>query len=97
MRIEKAGHYVESNRVDGKLALSRAFGDFQFKGNSKFDVRNQAVTAFPEVQAFPRAGLEFILLACDGLWDTMSSEEAISTCHTKIFRSQFNQQKISDD
>ena len=30
-RIEKAQHYVEDSRVDGNLALSRAFGDFQYK------------------------------------------------------------------
>ena len=27
-RIEKASHHVEDSRVDGNLALSRAFGDF---------------------------------------------------------------------
>jgi len=27
-RIEKANHMVEDSRVDGNLALSRAFGDF---------------------------------------------------------------------
>ena len=30
-RIEKASHHVEDSRVDGNLALSRAFGDFQYK------------------------------------------------------------------
>jgi len=30
-RIEKANHMVEDSRVDGNLALSRAFGDFNFK------------------------------------------------------------------
>jgi serine/threonine protein phosphatase PrpC len=33
-RIEKANHFVEDERVDGNLALSRAFGDFQFKDQS---------------------------------------------------------------
>lgn len=27
-RIKKANHYVEDSRVDGNLAMSRAFGDF---------------------------------------------------------------------
>lgn len=30
-RIQKACHMVEDSRVDGNLALSRAFGDFQYK------------------------------------------------------------------
>ena len=30
-RIEKANHMVEDQRVDGNLALSRAFGDYQYK------------------------------------------------------------------
>ncbi len=30
-RIEKANHFVEDYRVDSNLALSRAFGDFQYK------------------------------------------------------------------
>ena len=30
-RINAAGHFVSDDRVDGNLALSRAFGDFQYK------------------------------------------------------------------
>ena len=30
-RIQEAGHSVGMARVDGNLALSRAFGDFQYK------------------------------------------------------------------
>ena len=30
-RINAATHHVEDDRVDGNLALSRAFGDFQYK------------------------------------------------------------------
>ena len=30
-RVERAGHEVNNFRVDGKIAISRAFGDFQFK------------------------------------------------------------------
>lgn len=30
-RIKRANHFVEDARVDGNLALSRAFGDYQYK------------------------------------------------------------------
>jgi serine/threonine protein phosphatase PrpC len=32
-RIERANGFVEESRVNGMLALSRAIGDFEYKGN----------------------------------------------------------------
>lgn len=32
-RIEKANGYIEDNRVNGMLALSRSMGDFEYKSN----------------------------------------------------------------
>jgi serine/threonine protein phosphatase PrpC len=32
-RIEATGGFVEENRVNGSLALSRALGDFEYKGS----------------------------------------------------------------
>lgn len=32
-RIERANGFVEESRVNGMLALSRALGDFEYKGN----------------------------------------------------------------
>ena len=48
-RIYKATHYVEDNRVDGNLALSRAFGDFCYKDQKSLAAEEQAVTAHPDV------------------------------------------------
>lgn len=89
-RIEAAGGFVEYKRVNGNLALSRALGDFIFKRNDRKSPQEQIVTAFPEVQQFTvDEDWEFVVLACDGIWDVMTSEEVVQfvrsrLAHTKI-------------
>jgi len=76
-RIVKSDHMVADDRVDGNLALSRAFGDFQYKQNSKVTWKDQAVTSFPDVSVTARKskGDKFIIMACDGIWDCVSNEQ----------------------
>lgn len=74
-RIEKAGGTVSWNRVDGDLAVSRAFGDFRYK-NVDLPQEEQKVSPEPEILFQPRSDQnEFVVLACDGVWDVMSNEE----------------------
>lgn len=47
-RICEAGGFVEYNRVNGSLALSRALGDFVFKRNSSKIPQEQIVTGESE-------------------------------------------------
>ena len=84
-RILAAGGWVEYNRVNGNLALSRALGDFVFKKNEKKKAEEQIVTAYPDVDVKElTSDHEFILLACDGIWDVLSNEEVLDFVRNRI-------------
>lgn len=97
-RIYNANGFVEDGRVNGMLALSRALGDFEYKKNPAKKPKDQAVTACPDVKVVPRnAQCDYILLACDGLWDCFSSEEAIAWVHKNIYKGNFVKGNLSDE
>lgn len=82
-RIEAAGGCVSMKRVDGELAVSRALGDFQYK-NEELDPKMTKVTAYPDVIALERVPGEdqFVVLACDGIWDVMENPDVIASVDT---------------
>jgi protein phosphatase 2C family protein 2/3 len=58
--------------------MSRGLGDFQYKKKTDLPPEKQIITADPEIichQLTPED--EFIVLACDGIWDCFSSEEVV--------------------
>ncbi|MCP3662447.1 MAG: protein serine/threonine phosphatase 2C family protein [Gammaproteobacteria bacterium] len=72
---------MEDNRVKGILNLSRSLGDLEYKSDSKLKVDEQMITCIPEIKVEPRNGQsEVLLLACDGIWDCLSSQEGIEFC-----------------
>lgn len=84
-RIVAAGGWVEFNRVNGNLALSRALGDFVFKKNEKKRAEEQIVTAMPDVEVCELTDdHEFIVIACDGIWDVLSNEEVLEFVRNRI-------------
>jgi len=84
-RIIAAGGWVQLNRVNGNLALSRALGDFIFKKNDSKKAEDQIVTAYPEVIVKQLThDHEFIILACDGIWDVLSNEEVLEFVRERI-------------
>lgn len=76
-RICRAGGEVRMRRVDGDLAVSRGLGDFRFKDNSRLKAVQQKVSSKPDLIVKPRDANadEFIVLACDGVWDVMQSTD----------------------
>jgi len=70
-RITDLGGFVVLNRVNGVLAVSRALGDFNMK---EFVIAEPFVT----INEIPEESEHtFLILACDGLWDVTSDQEAI--------------------
>eukprot|EP01137_Pigoraptor_chileana_P025448 Opistho-2@94963 len=86
-RITAAGGFVEFGRVNGNLALSRAIGDFEFKTNPAMSAQDQIVTVFPDVITRPLTDKEeFLVLACDGIWDVMSNQDVVDFVRQRIAR-----------
>jgi serine/threonine protein phosphatase PrpC len=58
------------------LNLSRSIGDLEYKQNKKLSAEDQMITAFPDVIAENLTNdCNFIVLACDGVWDCMTNQE----------------------
>lgn len=78
-RIERAGGTVMMQRVNGSLAVSRALGDFDYKRDPDKAPFEQLVSPEPEMHLMDRSEKDqFLLLACDGVFDVMTNEEIIA-------------------
>ncbi|KAL0330873.1 UNVERIFIED_CONTAM: putative protein phosphatase 2C 11 [Sesamum angustifolium] len=77
-RILKAGGFIHAGRVNGSLNLARAIGDMEFKQNKFLPPEKQIVTANPDINIVELCDEdEFVVLACDGIWDCMSSQQLV--------------------
>ncbi|RYH31385.1 protein serine/threonine phosphatase 2C family protein [archaeon] len=70
-RINEAGGFVARNRVLGILAVARSFGDH---GMKDFVI---AVPHIMEVEIEAADVHPMLILACDGVWDVLSDQEAV--------------------
>jgi len=79
-RIVRCGGFVEYDRVSGCLAVSRALGDFGFKVTlGPFQQKEFQVSNVADIRQINLTdSSRFLVLACDGLWDVMASEEAVA-------------------
>ena len=75
IRIKAAGGKVSENRVDGNLAMSRAFGDSIYKENTDLPQLKQKVIALADVTEIIVEEGDYIFLSCDGIYERSSWEK----------------------
>ncbi|VDP00293.1 unnamed protein product [Soboliphyme baturini] len=89
-RIVNAGGSVMIHRVNGSLAVSRALGDFEYKSVDGLGPCEQLVSPEPDVYAVRREFLqpllndEFLILACDGIFDVMNNQELCDFVRSRL-------------
>lgn len=84
-RIKSQGGYIVFGRVLGRLAVTRAFGDFECKQIMVKDEEKEEKTMRnfvlnePEIRVtdIDRFRDDFIILASDGLYDRFSSQDCV--------------------
>lgn len=75
-RVMNAGGQILNERVNGQLAISRAFGDHQLKAPA---LPQDVVSNEPDVTSTVLTeGDYFVVVACDGLWDVILDQESVN-------------------
>jgi len=69
-----------------RIAVSRAFGDFDYKSNDLFSFEKQAIICLPDIRIHKREYErdQYLILACDGVFDVMSNEDVSSFVCEKV-------------
>ncbi|KAL7154483.1 hypothetical protein ABFS83_03G004900 [Erythranthe nasuta] len=84
LRIEKLGGSIFDGYLNGQLSVSRAIGDWHMKGAKG---SASPLTSEPELQeTLLTEDDEFLIIACDGLWEVMSSQCAVSIARKELMR-----------
>uniref|UniRef100_T1J692 protein-serine/threonine phosphatase n=1 Tax=Strigamia maritima TaxID=126957 RepID=T1J692_STRMM len=86
-RIENAGGKVSAEgRVNNGLNVSRAIGDHSYKRDEKLDASEQLIIAVPDVRSLKIDSCreEFMVIACDGVWNCMSSQSVVDFVRKRI-------------
>ncbi|KAK0410297.1 hypothetical protein QR680_005050 [Steinernema hermaphroditum] len=85
-RIVKAGGSVMIERVNGSLAVSRALGDFCYKSVPGLEATEQLVSPEPDIYVLDRSKDEdeFVVLACDGIYDVLENADLCSVVRSRL-------------
>ncbi|XP_057974472.1 probable protein phosphatase 2C 27 [Malania oleifera] len=82
LRIENLGGVIYDGYLNGQLSVARALGDWHMKGPKGSAC---PLSAEPELQETLLAeDDEFLIMGCDGLWDVMSSQCAVTMARKEL-------------
>ncbi|XP_008812663.2 probable protein phosphatase 2C 27 [Phoenix dactylifera] len=82
IRIEELGGVVYDGYLNGQLSVARALGDWHMKGPKGSAC---PLSAEPELQETTLTNEdEFLIMGCDGLWDVMSSQCAVTIARKEL-------------
>ncbi|XP_031270126.1 probable protein phosphatase 2C 27 isoform X1 [Pistacia vera] len=82
LRIEELGGVVYDGYLNGQLSVARAIGDWHMK-NPKGSAC--PLSAEPELhETLLTEEDEFLIMGCDGLWDVMSSQCAVTVARKEL-------------
>ncbi|KAF2291682.1 hypothetical protein GH714_028104 [Hevea brasiliensis] len=82
IRIERLGGVIYDGYLNGQLSVARALGDWHIKGAKG---SKSPLSAEPELEEINLTEEdEFLIIGCDGLWDVMSSQCAVTIVRKEL-------------
>jgi serine/threonine protein phosphatase PrpC len=102
-RVRAAGGVLQRERVChpvykvNSLAVSRAMGDLPYKSADYTGGKPSGVIAEPSMKQLQlQEDDDFLLIACDGLWDVMSHDQAVEFCSQRL-RETDDPQRVAEE
>lgn len=100
-RVERCGGYFSEGYLNGHIGVTRGIGDFHLDTlKQKQDLQpcfTGPLTAEPEIQVRTLTTEdEFVILACDGLWDKFPSQRVIELARQNLQQNDNNAQKCAE-
>ncbi|OMO55677.1 phosphatase 2C (PP2C)-like protein [Corchorus capsularis] len=84
LRIEKLGGVIYDGYLNGQLSVARALGDWHIKGSKG---SKSPLSSEPELEEMLLTEEdEYLIMGCDGLWDVMSSQCAVTMVRKELMQ-----------
>nr|GMD79175.1 probable protein phosphatase 2C 49 [Ipomoea batatas] len=82
-RVEALGGLIEYGYLNGEISVTRALGDWSMK--LPYGSASSPLSAEPEIhQVALTEDDEFLIIGCDGVWDVMSNQDAVSIVRQEL-------------